>query len=291
MKTGRQDSVLQWLRRLIPEHSSINILGVQRRPLFLPVSPVGLPRVLRTLKIGGRGASVARPRSHGGPRDPLWVLGPAEGTVRALPLSGKVTGGQQSNSDLVNTNAHQPRGQRSLPAGPRWWQEGGRLPLTPISAVPISCPGPAASLWQLRQGLQGELAPGQHRADALPPKGLPPHPGNRLNRMPCGGAWKPSGKSTALAPVPREGGEPVCCLVCRSPDSRPRRLSTNGVCVGADGRQASWRQGPKGEGRVAGEWQQVGWSAEWSSAVSARCEGPTSREGPEERSRGTLILS
>lgn len=46
-----------------------------------------------------------------------------------------------------------------------------------------------------RQGSLGQtLSP--------PPKDLPPHPENRLNRMPSGGAWKPSGKSTALAPVP-----------------------------------------------------------------------------------------
>lgn len=40
----------------------------------------------------------------------------------------------------------------------------------------------------------------------------------------------------------------VCHFVCRSPDSRPRWLSTNGVCVGADGRHESWRQEPEGEG-------------------------------------------
>lgn len=57
----------------------------------------------------------------------------------------------------------------------------------------------------------------------------------------------------------------VCHSICRSPDSRPQRLSTNGVCVGADGRRASWRQEAKGEGQAVGEWQQVGWSAEWCS--------------------------
>lgn len=45
-----------------------------------------------------------------------------------------------------------------------------------------------------RQGSMGQTL--------SPPKGLPPHPENRLSRMPSGGAWKPSGKSIALAPFP-----------------------------------------------------------------------------------------
>ena len=71
------------------------------------------------------------------------------------------------------------------------------------------------------------------------------------------------------SPGPSPAGKEVSRVrhsVCGSPDSRPQRLSTNGVCVGADGRRASWRQEPKGEGWAAGEWQQVGWPAE-------RCSG------------------
>lgn len=73
-----------------------------------------------------------------------------------------------------------------------------------ISEVYLSsCSSPAASLRRLHQGLEEELAPGQHGADILPPqKACPRTPENRLSRMPSGGAWKPSGKSTALAPVP-----------------------------------------------------------------------------------------
>lgn len=53
---------------------------------------------------------------------------------------------------------------------------------------------PRASRKSWRQGSMGQTL--------SPQKGLPPHPENRLNRMPCGGAWKPSGKSATLAPIP-----------------------------------------------------------------------------------------
>lgn len=66
------------------------------------------------------------------------------------------------------------------------------------SCLPLAL-RPQASRKSWRQGCMGQTL--------SPQKGLPPHPRNRPNRMPSGGAWKPSGKSTALAPVPREGGE------------------------------------------------------------------------------------
>lgn len=78
-------------------------------------------------------------------------------------------------------------------------------------------------------------------------------------------------------PAGKEGSR-VCHSVCRSPDSRPRGLSTNGVCVGADGRRTV-APGAKGGRWAAGEWQQVGWSAERRSGCKVGREGPTHPSG------------
>lgn len=157
-----------------------------------------------------------------------------------------------------------PRALRPSPAGLRCWRGGGsvpvdahlrRPPLLPRAQLPPS--------GNSNTGLQEELAPGQRGADTLPPKGLPPHPQEQAQQDAVRGSLE------AFREERRPGTSPagkevswVCHSVCRSPDSRPRRLSTNGVCVGADGRRTSRRQEPKGEGRAAGERQQVGRSAE-----------------------------
>lgn len=209
------------------------------------------------------------------PEPPFVGLGPS---VRALHLSGQVAEGQRSNSDPVDTNARLPWGQKWQPAGPRWWWEGGHVPLTPLSDVlpwPRCLPLAAPPWPPGRAGARA--ARGRHS----PPKGPAPAPQEQAQQDAMRGsleAFREEG-SPGTRPAGKEVSW-VCHSGCRSPDSRPRRLSTNGVCVGVDSRRASWRQEPKGEGWVAGEWQQVGWSAD--RRAGCKREGCRSHAGDGE---------
>lgn len=187
--------------------------------------------------------------------------------MRALHLSGKVTEGQRSNSDLVNTSAHQPRGQRLPPAGPWWWQEGGLIPLTSISDVPNLLPWPSCLPLATPPRPPGRAGARAAQGRHSPPRRPAPAPQEQAQQDAMWGSLEAFREE--CSPGTRPAGKEVSQVyhsVCRSPDLCPQRLSTNGVCVGADGRRASWRQEPKGEGWAAGEWQQVGWPAE-------RCSG------------------
>lgn len=66
----------------------------------------------------------------------------------------------------------------------------------------------------------------------------------------------------------------VCYNVCCSPDSRPRRLSTNRVCVGADGWRASWRQEPREEGQAAGSGSRLAGQLNGTLAMSWSGKAP-----------------
>lgn len=59
-----------------------------------------------------------------------------------------------------------------------------------------------------------------------------------------------------------------------SPDSRPRRLSTNRVCVGADGWRASWRQEPREEGQAAGSGSRLAGQLNGALAVNWSGKAP-----------------
>lgn len=140
--------------------------------------------------------------------------------------------------------------------------------LTPISDGPLSCPGPAACLWQLQQGPPGRAGARAAWSRHSPPKRPAPAPQEQAQQDAMRGSLEAfrEERSPGTSPAGKEVSW-VCHSVCRSPDSRPRWLSTNGVCVGADGRRASWRQEPKGEGQAAGEWQQVGQCSDWKPQV------------------------
>lgn len=150
---------------------------------------------------------------------------------------------------------------------PQQGHSGGRKvvtsQLTPISDDSVSCPGPPsgnsamASRKSWRQGSMGQTL--------SPQKACPRTPGTGSTGCHAGELGSLPGRAQPWHLSRREGGELVCHSVCRSPDSHPRWLSTNGVCVGADGRRASWRQESKGDRQAAGEWQQVGWSAKQCS--------------------------
>lgn len=137
---------------------------------------------------------------------------------------------------------------------------GRRLP---SQTSPSPARGPAASLGQREHGPPGRAGARAARGRHSPPKRPAPAPQEQAQQDAVRGSWEAfrEERSPGTSPSGKEVSR-VCHSVCRSPDSRPRRLSTNGVCVGADGRRTSWRQEPKGEGQAAGEWQQLGWSAE-----------------------------
>lgn len=146
--------------------------------------------------------------------------------------------------------------------------------LTPISDIPRSCPGPAACLRQLQHGPPGRAGARAAWGRHSPPKRPAPAPQEQAQQDAVRGSLEAfrEERSPGTGPAGKEVSW-VCHSVCRSPDSRPRRLSTNGVCVGADGRRASWRQEPKGEGQAAGEWQQVGRSAGGHSDCTPQAGG------------------
>lgn len=147
--------------------------------------------------------------------------------------------------------------------------------LTPTSDIHSSCSSPAASLGQLHHGLQEELAPGQHGADTLPPKRPAPAPREQAQQDAVRGSLEAFREehSPGTSPAGKEVSW-VCHSVCHSPDSRPRQLSTNGVCVGADGRRASWRQGPREEGQAAGSGSRLTGQLNSTLAVSWREKAP-----------------
>lgn len=168
--------------------------------------------------------------------------------------------GQRSNSHLVGTDVDWPRAPRLPPVGYDGGRKADPSQLTPRLLLWPSCFPQATPPWAW--GRAGARAAwGRHS----PPKRPAPAPQEQAQLDAVRGSLEAFREehSPGTSPAGKEVSW-VCHSVCRSPDSRPRWLSTNGVCVGADRRRASWRQEPKGEGRVAGEWQQVGWSAQQS---------------------------
>lgn len=159
-----------------------------------------------------------------------------------------------------------PRTLRLSLVEPRWWWEGGSIPVDSHLRRPPHLPRPSCCLWQLQHRPPGRAGARAARGRRSPPKRPAPAPQEQAQQDAMRGSLEAFREehSPGTSPAGKKVSW-VCHSVCRSPDSRPRQLSTNRVCVGADGRRASWRQEPKGEGQEAGEWQQVGRSAEQCS--------------------------
>lgn len=146
--------------------------------------------------------------------------------------------------------------------------------------TPRLLPWPAAPLGQLRHGPPGRAGARAAWGRHSPPKGPAPAPQEQAQRDAVRGSLEAfrEERGAGTSPAGKEVSW-VCHSVCRSPDSRPRWLSTNGVCVGADGRHESWRQEPEGEGGRLGSGSRLAGQLNSAGAVQPRCEGPARQRG------------
>lgn len=182
VKTGRQDSGLQWLRRLIPEHSSINILGVQRRPLFLPVSPVGLPRDSEDTENWGLGNQCGKTKEPWGSQSPSVDVGPSGGYSEgsaSFRKSHRRSAKQQSSSEHQCTPA---QGSEVTPN--RVTVMAGRWPppTDPHLCCPQLLPWPSCFPLATPPGPPGRAGARAARGRRSPPKRSAPAPGEQAQQ-------------------------------------------------------------------------------------------------------------
>lgn len=218
-------------------------------------------------KTGVWGTQQDEPVSHKGPPTLCWAQC---GALHPIEWEEFQMDGAPSNM---------PRGPRLLLWAAMRAGDGRALLDSPSPALAQLSPSGNSTT-----GLQEELAPAEHGADTLPPRRPAPAPQEQAQQDAMLGSLEAFREEHS--PGTRPAGKEVSRVyhsVCCSPDSRPRRLSTNGLCVGADRRRTSWRQEPEEERQAAGRGTRWLVSSR-ALALSGRWEGPTHQWGQEEGS-------
>lgn len=158
----------------------------------LPSSSLELPGRSKDIENGVRGASVVQVKEPRGSPSASVGAGPSwRHGKRLCGPQGQSRRGSVKQRPSVGANADPPGAPGAVPCGAAVVAVAGRR-LHPSRRPSQTSSSPAGAQLppsgsSANAGLQEGLAPGQHGADALPPKGLPPHPRNRLSRMPRAG--------------------------------------------------------------------------------------------------------
>lgn len=204
------------------------------------------------------------PKSHRGPCVPLRARGRLC-TLQTLQRSPRHGGS-------AGTDLHRP-GAAGLPrVGRGGGSKADAAQMTAVSASPVPCPGAAASLRQLRRGpRKGWRRDGM--GQTLSPQRPAPAPWEQAQRDAARGSLEAfrEERGPGTRPAGKEVSR-VCHSVCRSPDARPRRPSTNGVSVGADGRRVAAPGATRGRW-AAGAGRRLAGQLNGALAVNLQPEG------------------